>query len=147
MSHVNKCPRCTSEGHVHVDEQSVGNKPNLLDITGTRLKKKSKNTTTLTEQGQTCASTHTRLYVFFRQFAVMKSYLKAAVPSRVCVGWSKEFVCDRLHLSFGQCQAVSAVHRQLNCSDCITLDHGFELHEHMPHSRHTIANICHQQRV
>jgi len=74
------------------------------------FKKKFKNTTTLTEQGQTCASTHTRLYVFFRQFAVMKSYLKAAVPSRVCVGWSKEFVCDRLHLSFGQSQAVSAVH-------------------------------------
>ncbi len=40
MSHVNKCPRCTSEGHVHVDEQSVGNKPNLLDIEGTRLPKK-----------------------------------------------------------------------------------------------------------
>ena len=67
------------------------------------------------------------------------------MPSRDCVGWSKEFVCDRLHLSFGQSQAVSAVHRQLNCSDYVTLDHGFELHDHIPPLKHTIGNMCHQQ--
>ena len=58
------------------------------------------------------------------------------MPLRVCVEWSQEFVCDRLHLSFGQSQAVSAVHRELNCFDGITLDHGFELHDHMPPLKH-----------
>ncbi len=70
-----------------------------------------------------------------------KKLLEGYQPLRVCVGWSKEFVCDRLHLSFGQSQAVSAVHRELNCSDCVTLDHGFELHDHTPHLKHTISNI------
>ena len=59
----------------------------------------------------------------------------------------KELVCDRLHLSFGQSQAVSAVHRELNCSDCVTLDHGFELHYHMPHSKVTSMKAFLFQRV